>query len=82
MPKVLSSISVSLVGLFVVVALVLGARTALARPVTMDCTNNGTTFLGSCADNADCQHKCDLVWGQGNSIGRCTDTPGCCHCLI
>ena len=82
MPKILQTISMCVLGLFIVVALGLGARTALARSVTMDCANNGSTLLGACANQQDCVNKCNGVWGVGGSMPVCTDTPGCCRCLI
>jgi hypothetical protein len=81
MSKWLKAVSVSAFGLLVAGALTVGAQSAFARPVTMDCPNDGVAFLGSCADNAECQAKCDAVHGMGNSIGRCSGTPGCCRCL-
>lgn len=82
MSKWLKAVSVSVFGLLVAAALAVGARTAFARSVSAACLDNGTSFLGSCADTAECQAKCDVVHGIGNSIGRCSGTPGCCRCLF
>lgn len=82
MAKLLVTVPIWLVGFLVAGALAIGAQAAFARPVAMVCPNNGSTLLGSCVDTPDCQHKCDLVWGAGNSTGICSGTPGCCRCLI
>ena len=72
-----------LVALLVVAALALGTATAVARPVTMACQNDGWVFLGSCSSQSVCQTKCDDVHGVGQSTGVCPGAPnGCCHCLF
>ncbi len=82
MSKWLKALSISAFGLLVAVALAVGAQSAFARSVTMDCPNDGNGRLGSCANQAECQAKCDAVHGVGNSTARCSGTPGCCTCLF
>lgn len=64
----------------VAAALLIGAQSAFAQSVVADCPNNGTSTLGSCIDDGDCQTKCDDVHGVNNSIGACSS--GCCRCLF
>jgi len=78
----LTTVSVWLAGILVAAALGVGAQAAFAQPVTFDCQNNGSTLLGACANQQDCVNKCNAVWGVGGSTPVCTDTPGCCRCLI
>jgi len=82
MSKVLKAASLWLLGLFVAVALAVGTRGALAQSATLDCPYDGQGRLGSCANQTECTAKCDAVHGVGNSMARCSGTPGCCTCLF
>lgn len=82
MSKSMKAVSVWVFGLLVAATLAVGAQTAFAQPVSADCPDNGSSFLGSCIDTPHCQDKCDDVHGEGQSTGICSGTPGCCRCLF
>lgn len=65
----------------VAAALFVGAQSAFAQSVVAECPNNGTSTLGSCIDEAECQAKCDVVHGVENSEGICSSS-NCCRCLF
>lgn len=82
MSKWLKAVSVSVFGLLVGAALLIGAQSAFAQSAAVSCPDNGSSFLGSCINEAHCQTKCDDVHGVGNSDGECSGTPGCCRCYF
>ena len=81
MSKWLKAVSVSVFGLLVGAALLIGAQSAFAQSAAVSCPDNGSSFLGSCIDTPDCQNKCFNVHGPGVT-GICSGTPGCCRCLF
>jgi hypothetical protein len=81
--NVLKMIPVVLLTLLVAIALVIGTRTAVARPVTATCQDDGSVHLGTCATQQECQNKCEAAHPEipPNEIqGRCIG--GCCTCLF
>ena len=57
--------------------------TAFARPVVLDCPNDGSHYLGSCIDDNDCLMKCRTAHPDippQDIQGRCRN--GCCTCLF
>lgn len=82
MLKPLKAISMWAFALFVALALAVGAKSALAQPVTMDCLNDGWVHLGSCTSAGECTTNCQAIHGQ-DAVGHCPGAPnGCCTCLF
>jgi hypothetical protein len=73
----------SRIAVAVVVALALGVGVYEAAPrITSNCPFSPPDNLGACVDTADCQQKCDVEWGRGNSEGICAPfgEEMCCAC--
>ena len=70
------------VGAIAAIALIGGLTVVTAQPVeTLDCQNDGVTFLGQQPSEPACFSACfavhglaleDVLWGEAN---------GCCRCL-
>ena len=82
MSKWLKAVSLSAFGFLVAVALAVGAQSAFARSVTMDCPNDGWVHLGSCSSTSQCDAACKAIHGP-DAVGHCPGAPnGCCTCLF
>ncbi len=83
MSKWLKAVSISAFALLVALALAVGAHSAFARSVVLQCQNDGSHHLGSCIDNPDCLNKCIQAHPDippSEIQGRCIG--GCCTCLF
>ena len=69
-------------GIFIVLGF--GASSLLVNTANaLTCQDDGSTFLGSCSSEAECEMKCDLAHPEippEETDGRCQN--GCCICLF
>jgi hypothetical protein len=62
-------------------ALLFGSVQVASGLAANHCPNDGSSMLGSCVSQQDCQTKCDQAHPGQSVMGVC-DGMDCCNCLL